>query len=170
MGLFDLFKRVRGTGSAPSTDTGTYGEAGARTPDLDVLVTDAEIAAVTGSHPVGEPRRNGADGSETDLGRLVIRRCELADGGAFLISLGNCANPAAASRAMDRIAETEKPLSGVGERGLVDVERSATKGTSEISVTALHRNFTLSLVHTSTDARTDPAPLVELLRIALTRL
>lgn len=154
-------------GRAP--DKADYGRAGAPTPDMDALVTDAEIAAVTGSLPEGEPRRNGSDGSEVDLGRHVIRESKLANGDKFLISLGNCANAAAAQLSMDRVAEYEKPLDGVGERGLVRVKKYPKQGTSEVGVTALSGNFTLSLVHTSTDGKTDPEPLIQLLKKVLTR-
>jgi hypothetical protein len=151
-------------------DKADYGKPGAPTPDMDALVTDAEIEAVTGASPEGEPRRNGPDGSEVDLGRHVIRESRLSNGDEFLISLGNCTNPAAAQLSMDRVAEYEKPLQGVGERGLVRVEKHPSKGTSEVGVTALKGSFTLSLVHTSTEGKTDPGPLTELLRTALTRL
>ena len=155
-------------GRAP--DKADYGKAGARTPNMDALVTDAEIEAVAGAAPVGEPRRNGADGSDSDLGRHVIRESQLANGDKFLISLGNCTNAAAAQLSMDRVAEYEKPLEGVGERGLLRVKKYPKKGTSEVGVTALTGNFTLSLVHTSTEGKTDPGPLIALLKQALTRL
>ena len=155
-------------GRAP--DKADYGKAGARTPDMDALVTDAEIEAVTGAEPVGEPRRNGSDGSDVDLGRHVIRESKLANGDTFLISLGNCTNASAAQLAMDRKAEYEKPLDGAGERGLVRVKKYPKKGSSEVGVTALKANFTLSLIHTSTEGETDPEPLIELLKKALTRL
>jgi hypothetical protein len=186
MGLLDdaLKKVLRAARSAsePSDDDGApvwgprdpdpdgYGKAGAPTPDLDALVTDAEIEALTGAAPVGEPRRNGPDGSEVDLGRHVIREVQLANGDELLIALGNCTDARAAQLSMDRVAEVEKPLAGVGERGLVRVKKHPERGTSEISVTALQGTFTLSLVHTSTTMQTDPAPLTDLLRTALTRL
>jgi hypothetical protein len=151
-------------------DKADYGRAGAPTPNLDLLVTDAEIEAVAGAAPVGEPRRNGSDGSETDLGRHVIRESQLANGDKFLISLGNCANAGAARLSMDRVAEYEKPLEGIGERGLVRVKKYPKKGASEVGVTALTSNFTLSLTHTSTEGTSDPQPLVALLKQALTRL
>jgi hypothetical protein len=151
-------------------DPESYGQAGAPTPDLDALVSDAEIEAVTGGTPVGEPRRNGPNGSETDLGRHVIRESKLSNGDELLISLGNCTDARAARLALDRIAEVEKPLAGVGERGLVRVKKHTKQGTSEISVTALQGSFTLSLVHTSTTMQTDPEPLTDLLRTALARL
>ena len=150
-------------------DTADYGKAGAPTPDMDALVTDAEIEAVAGASPGGEPRRNGPDGSEVDLGRHVIRESKLSNGDEFLISLGNCTNAAAAQLSIDRVAEVEKPLEGVGERGLVRVRKSA-KGANEVGVTALKGNFTLSLTHTSTEGKADPGPLTALLRTALTRL
>jgi hypothetical protein len=182
MGLFDqLRNRLRGAAAAPGRASGApwggrapdprgYGRAGAPTPDLDALVTNAEIVAATGAAPVGTPRRNGPDGTDVDLGRLVIRETALDNGDTFLISLGNCTDEAAAQLSMDRVAEVEKPLAGVGERGLQRVRKYPKKGSSEISVTALHRNFTVSLVHTSRDGRTDTAPLVDLLRTVLTRL
>jgi hypothetical protein len=71
---------------------------------------------------------------------------------------------------MDRMAEVEKPLEGAGERGLMRVKKYGKSGKSEVGVTALHGNFTLSLTHTSTAGATDPAPLTELLKKALTRL
>ena len=151
-------------------DKADYGKAGAPTPDIDALVTDAEIEAVTGASPEGEPRRNGPDGSEVDLGRHVIRESKLSNGDEFLISLGNCTNAAAAQLSMDRVAEVEKPLDGVGERGLLRVKKYPKKGSSEIGVTALQGNFTLSLTHTSTQGKTDPQPLTDLLRKALARL
>jgi hypothetical protein len=151
-------------------DRADYGKAGAPTPDLDALVSDAEIEAVTGASPEGEPRRNGPDGSEVDLGRHVIRESKLSNGDKFLISVGNCTDPAAAQLSMDRVAEVEKPLEGVGERGLIRVKKYPKKGVSEIGVTALKGNFTLALTHTSTEAKTDPGPLTELLKKALARL
>ena len=151
-------------------DKADYGKAGAPTPEMDALVTDAEIEEVTGAFPVGEPRRNGPDGSEVDLGRLVIRESKLSNGDKFLISLGNSSNAAAAQLAMDRMAEYEKRLDGVGERGLVRVKKYPKKGSSEVGVTALKGNFTLSLIHTSGKGKTDPGPLTELLKTALTRL
>lgn len=151
-------------------DKADYGKAGAPTPDLDALVSDAEIEEVTGASPEGEPRRNGPDGTEVDLGRHVIRESQLSNGDKFLISLGNCTDAAAAQLAMDRVAEVEKPLEGVGERGLVRVKKYAKKGTSEIGVTALQGNFRLSLTHTSTEGKTEPGPLTELLKKALKRL
>jgi hypothetical protein len=147
-----------------------YGKAGAPTPDMDALVTDEEIEAVTGASPEGQPRRNGDDGTDVDLGRLVIRESRLSNGDTFLISLGNSTNASAARLAMDRMAELERPLDRVGERGLVRVKRYPKTGTSEVGVTALKDNFTLSLVHTSTTGVTDPGPLTELLRKALSRL
>jgi hypothetical protein len=185
MGVLDdalkkVLRAARGA-SGPSDDRGPawgprdpdpsgYGKAGAPTPDLDALVTDAEIEALTGAAPVGEPRRNGPDGSEVDLGRHVIREVQLANGDEFLVALGNCTDARAAQLSMDRVAEVEKPLAGVGERGLVRVKKHPKRGTSEIGVTALQGNFTLSLVHTSNAMQADPAPLTELLRTALTRL
>jgi hypothetical protein len=71
---------------------------------------------------------------------------------------------------MDRVAEYEKPLEGVGERGLVRVKKYPKKGSSEVGVTALQGNFTLNLTHTSGEGRTDPGPLTQLLKKALTRL
>jgi hypothetical protein len=151
-------------------DQADYGKPGAPTPDLDALVSDAEIEAVTGAAPTGEPRRNGADGTEVDLGRHVIRESKLTNGDEFLISLTNCTDEAAAGLAMDRMAEVEKPLAGAGERGLLRVKKYPKKGTSEVGVTALQGAFTLSLTHTSSAGRTDPEPLAELLKRALTRL
>lgn len=151
-------------------DKADYGKAGAPTPDLDALVSDAEIEAVTGALPEGEPRRNGADGTDVDLGRRVIRESTLANGDKFLISIGNCTNEAAARLAMDRIAEYEKPLAGIGERALTRVKKYPKQGSSEMSVTALQRNFTVSLCHTSTTGKTDLAPLIELTKTVLTRL
>ena len=184
MGLLDgvLKKLLRGTGAASEKksadppwggrrpDKAQYGRAGAPMPDLDALVTDAEIRAVTGSSPVGEPRRNGPDGSDTDLGRYVIRESKLADGTEFLLGVGNCYSADAAQLGMDRLAEYEKPLDGVGERAFVHVKRYPKEGTREVGVTALHRNFTVALVHSGPGDSTDPAPLAELLRTVLTRL
>jgi hypothetical protein len=183
MGLLgNMIKKVwPGAGAAPESsadppwggrrpDKADYGRAGAPMPDVDALVTEAEILAVTGSSPVGEPRRNEPDGSESDLGRSVIREWQLANGDKFLLSVGNCASPSAAQLGMDRKAEYEKPLEGVGERGLVDVNRHPKKGSSEVGVSALSRNFMVALVHTSTEGRTDAGPLTDLLRTVLTRL
>jgi hypothetical protein len=184
MGLLgDAIKRLQQAAS-PTTETASdrpawgprdpdkadYGKAGGPTPDMDALVSDAEIEAVAGGSPEGEPRRNGPDGTEVDLGRHVIRESKLSNGDKFLISLNNCTNPAAAQLAMDRVAEVEKPLEGVGERALVRVKKYPKKGTSEIGVTALRGHFTLSLNHTSTEGKTDPGPLTELLRKAVDRL
>jgi hypothetical protein len=184
MGLFDsVLKGLRRTiGSATEQaggrsawggrkpDKANYGRAGAPTPDMDALVTDAEIEEVTGASPVGEPRRNGEDGTDVDIGRHVIRESNLSNGDKFLISLGNCTDTAAAQLAMDRMAELEKPLDGVGERGLVRVQKYRATGISEVGVTALVGNFTLSLTHTSTEGQIDAGPLTELLRRALRRL
>jgi hypothetical protein len=164
---------VKGDGPAWGSrdpDKADYGKAGAPTPDMDALVSDDEIEAVTGATPEGEPRRNGADGSETDLGRHVIRESKLSNGDKFLVSLGNCSDAAAAQLSMERVAEYEKPLDGVGERGLVRVKKYPKTGGSEVGVTALRDNFTLSLTHTSKEGRTDPAPLSGLLKKALSRL
>jgi hypothetical protein len=151
-------------------DKANYGKAGAPTPDMDALVADAEIEEVTGASPDGEPRRNGEDGTDVDLGRHVIRESKLSNGNKFLISLGNCDDAAAAQLAMDRMAEVEKPLDGVGERGLVRVQKYPKTCISEIGVTALKRNFTLSLTHTSIEGETDSGPLSELLKKAIRRL
>ena len=163
-------RRKRPAWGPRDPDKADYGKAGAPTPDMDALVTDAEIEAVTGASPEGEPRRNGPDGSEVDLGRHVIRESKLSNGDEFLISLGNCTDAPAAQLAMDRVAEVEKPLPGVGERGLLRVKRYRKTGASEIGVMALQGNFTLSLTHTSREGKTDPAPLKELLEKALKRL
>ena len=186
MGLFDaamkrLQQATKGVAATKSAaqkpawggrdpNKANYGKAGAPAPDLDALVTDAEIEAVTGASPEGEPRRNGPDGSDNDLGRQIIRESTLSNGDKFLISLGNCSGPSAAQLAMDRMAEYEKPLAGVGERALVRVKKYPKKGSSEISVTALHENFTVALCHTSTAGRTDPEPLAQLVKKVLTRL
>jgi hypothetical protein len=53
---------------------------------------------------------------------------------------------------------------------LVRVKKYPKRGTSEIGVTALKGNFTLSLTHTSSEGKTDPEPLTELLRKALGRV
>jgi hypothetical protein len=131
MGLLsDALKKLQdaagATGSAKTKpwgghepDKSQYGKAGAPTPDMDSLVTDAEIEQATGSAPVGEPRRNGPEGTDVDLGRHVIRESKLANGDKFLISLGNCYDASAAQLSMDRVAEYEKAYDGVGERGLV---------------------------------------------------
>jgi hypothetical protein len=183
MGLLDAFKKaqeaVADVGERArdkpvwgprDPNKADYGKAGRPTPDLEKLVTAAEIEAVTGGTPEGEPRRNGPDGSEVDLGRHVICEWGLSNGDEFLISLGNCTDAAAAQLSMDRVAEVEKPLSGVGERGLIRVKKYPKKGSSEVGVTALQGNFTLSLTHSSTSGKTDPEPLTDLLRTALTRL
>jgi hypothetical protein len=184
MGLLDgvLKKLLRGAGAAPEQkaadppwggrrpDKAQYGKAGAPMPDMDALVSDAEIQAVTGSSPVGEPRRNGPEGSDVDLGRYVIRETNLADGSTFLLGVSNCYSTDAAQLGMDRLAEYEKPLDGVGERALVHVKTHSKNGTSEVGVTALHRNFSVTLLRSGPGVPTDPAPLAELLRTVLTRL
>jgi hypothetical protein len=81
-----------------------------------------EIRDVTGASPEGTPRTNGAQGSEVDLGRLLIWKAKLSNGDKFLVTLGACFDEAAAKLGMDRMAEVEKPLEGVGERGLVRVK------------------------------------------------
>lgn len=166
--------KMTGEGGGPAwgsrdPDKADYGKAGASTPDLDGLVTDAELEELTGASPKGEPRRNGADGSETDLGRLVIKETKLSNGDKFLISLGNCTDPAAAQLSMERVAEVEKPLDGVGERGLVRKKKNAKTGGNEVGVTALKDNFTLSLTHWSKEGKADAAALTELLKSALER-
>ena len=150
-------------------DKADYGKAGAPTPDLESLVAAEEIERVTGSSPEGSPRRNGPDGSEVDLGRHVICEWKLDNGDKFLISLGNCTNADMAQLSMERVAEVEKPLAGVGEQGLKRVKKYKTGG-SEVGVTALQDNFTLALIHTSQEGKTDPGPIAELLKKALTRL
>ena len=184
MGLLDgmLKKLLRGgaaTHDQPSEhppwggrrpDKAQYCKAGAPMPDMDALVTDAEILAVTGSSPVGEPRRNGPDAGDVDLGRYVIRETKLADGSTFLLGVSNCYSADAAQLGMHRLAEYEKPLDGVGERALVHVKRYPKEGTREVGVTALQGNFTVALVHSGPGDSTDPAPLAELLRTVLTRL
>ena len=139
-------------------------------PELDSLVTPAEIEAVTGGAPQGEPRRNGAEGAEVDVGRLVICEYKLANGDEFLITLIAATDAQAAALAMDRMAEECKPLAGVGERGLLRLKTYRTRGTSEIGVNALKGSCTLSLTHTSTSGQSDPGPLTDLLRTALDRL
>jgi hypothetical protein len=184
MGLLDgvLKKLLRGgtaTRDVPSErapwggrrpDKAQYGKAGAPMPDMDALVTDAEIEAVTGSSPVGEPRRNGPDGTDVDLGRYVIRETQLADGTEFLLGVSNCYSAEAAQLGMDRLAEYEKPLAGVGERALVHSKTYPKKGTSELGVTALQGNFKVALVHSGPGVSSDPTQLAELLRTVLTRL
>ncbi len=71
---------------------------------------------------------------------------------------------------MDRMAEVEKPLEGVGERGLKRVKHYKKTGESEVGVTALMGTFTLSLTHTAMKGRREVDSLTELLRTALTRL
>jgi len=61
-------------------------------------------------------------------------------------------------------------MEGVGERGLARVKKCPKKGVSEVEVTALLGSFTLALTHTSSEDKTDPGRLSELLRTALTRL
>lgn len=140
------------------------------TPDLDSLVTAAEIEAVTGGVPQGEPRRNGAEGIEVDVGRLVISEWQLSNGDEFLITLIAGTDAQAAALAMDRMAEECKPLAGVGERGLLRLKIYRKRGTSEIGVNALKDRHTLSLTHTSASGSTDAGPLTDLLRTALARL
>ena len=164
-----------GTAKSPAwgsrdPDKADYGKAGAPTPDMDSLVTDAEIETVTGALPIGEPRRNGPDGSDSDLGRHVIRESQLSNGDKFLISVGNCSNPSAAQLGMERLAQYEKPLAGVGEQALSRVKKYPKKGSSEVGVTVLQGNFMVSLVHTSTAGQTDLDPLIELVRKVLARL
>src|SRR5689334_16958857 len=138
MGLLDnVLGRLRESATS-AADRSTARAA----PDLDALVTDAEIEAATGAAPVGEPRRNGSDGSETDIGRLVIKESKLENGDKFLISLNNCNDTAAAGLAMDRMGEVEKPLEGMGERGLQRVRKSSKTGSSEVGVTALRGTIT----------------------------
>jgi hypothetical protein len=60
----------------------------------------------------------------------VIPESNLSNGGRFLISLGNCSDAAAAWLAIDRMAELEKLLDGIGERGLVRVQKYPHKGAS----------------------------------------
>ena len=139
-------------------------------PDLATLVTPEEIREVTGGSPRGTPRTNGAQGSEVDLGRLVIWEAQLSNGGEFLITLSACFDEAAANLGMDRMAEVEKPLAGIGERGLVRVATYKKEGTSEVGVTAHKGRYNLSLTHTTADGATDYGPLTELLRKALGRL
>jgi hypothetical protein len=165
VGLGDALKRL-----------GRLGAAGASHPepgpivDPGSLVTPDEIEAVTGGRPTGEPRRNGERGSEVDVGRLLIWEAQLTNGDQFLVTLIAGNDGAAAKLAMSRIAEEAKPLEDVGERGLVRVKKYPKKGSSEIGVNALAGSDVVSLTHTSTEGRSDPAPLADLLRTALTRL
>jgi hypothetical protein len=139
-------------------------------PDPASLVTAEEIREVTGASPEGTPRTNGAQGSEVDLGRLVIWEAKLSNGDEFLVTLSACFDEAAAKLGMDRMAEVEKPLDGVGERGLVRVKSYRKEGKSEVGVTARTGRYNLSLTHTSYEGKTDYGPLTELLRRALDRL
>lgn len=139
-------------------------------PDVAALVTPAEIKEVTGAALRGEPRLNGPQGIEVDTGRLVIRDSKLGNGDEFLVTLTAAFDEARAGLAMDRIAEVEKPLGGVGERGLQRVKHYRKTGRTEIGVTALKGTYVLSLTHTVTDGRRDVGPLTGLLETALTRL
>ena len=139
-------------------------------PDLAGLVTDDEVEQVTGSRPQGEPRLNGPRGSEVDNGRLVIREQKLVNGDEFLITLTAGFGAAEAQRAMDRMAEDEMPLEGVGERGLQRVKHYKKTGKSEVGVTALKGSYALSLTHTAMKGRSETDSLTELLRKALARL
>ena len=139
-------------------------------PDLASLVREDEIEAVTGAAPRGEPRLNGPRGSEVDIGRLLIREWKLAGGDEFLLTLGVGFDEAAARLAMDRMAELEKPLPGVGERGLRRVKKYRKTGKSEVGVTARQGPYWLSLTHTSASGANEIGPLTDLLRTALARL
>ena len=139
-------------------------------PDLGSLIAPDEIAEVTGASPDSTPRTNGAQGSEVDLGRLVIWEEKLSNGDKFLVTLSACFDEDAAKLGMDRMAEVEKPLEGVGDRGLVRVKSYRKEGKSEVGVTARKGQYNLSLTHTSMEGKTDPGPLTELLRRALDRL
>jgi hypothetical protein len=150
-------------------DKRDYGKAGAPPPDMDSLVTDAEIEEVTGAKPKGEPRRNGKEGSEVDLGRHIIWESKLSNGDKFLISVGNCTNASMAQLSMERVGQYEKKLDGVGEQGLKRVKKYKAGG-SEVGVTALKDNFTISLIHTSKEGKTDAEPITELLKKAVGRL
>jgi hypothetical protein len=162
--LGDVAKgQAAGAGSASEREVGPI-------PDLAALVTDDEIEAVTGSRPQGEPRLNGPRGSEVDNGRLVIRESRLANGDEFLITLTAAYGEAEAQRAMDRMAELEKPLAGVGERGLKRIKHYKKTGKSEVGVTALSGRYTLSLTHTAMEGRREVDSLTGLLRTVLTRL
>ena len=165
MTLSDALRRVVTSDAVQSRLAGGLGD----TPDLTTLVTAEEIQAVTGGAPAGEPRRNGA-GSHVDVGRMLIWKAQLSNGDQFLITLIAGSSSASAALAMDRMAQECKPLPGVGERGLVRVKTSRTRGTTEIGVNALQGRSTLSLTHTSTHGQKDPGPLAELLGVALTRL
>jgi hypothetical protein len=139
-------------------------------PDLGTLVTTAEIESVTGAMPVGEPRRNGPQGSEVIDGRLVIWEAKLSNGDKFLITLSASFDEAGAKLTMDRMNEAEhKPLEGVGDRGLVRVKSYKKSGKSEVGVSARKGVYTLSLTWSSSKGETDYGPLTDLLRTALTR-
>lgn len=139
-------------------------------PDLATLVTEAEIEQVTGAVPQGEARLNGPRGSEVDTGRLVIRESKLSNGDEFLVTLTAAFDEARARLAMDRMAEVEKPLADVGERGLKRVKTYKKGGETEVGVTALNGTYVLSLTHTTRHGRRDVGLLADLLRTALTRL
>ena len=165
MGLGDSLRRLARLGAAGAS----HPEHGPIV-DPGSLVTADEIEAVTGGRPKGEPRRNGERGSEVDVGRLLIWEAQLTNGDEFLVTLIAANDGADAKLAVSRIAEEAKPLEDVGERALVRVKQYRKSGTSEIGVTALAGSEVLSLTHTSATGSSDPGPLTDLLRTALTRL
>jgi hypothetical protein len=139
-------------------------------PPLDTLVTAEEIEAVTGAHPVGTPRTNG-NGSDGDVGRLIIWETPLSNGDKFLITLIAANSGGDAQLAISRVAQVEKSYSGLGERATVRVKKYRKDGSSEVGVNALQGRYTLALTHTSEAGRTDQKDAIgELVRVALTRL
>jgi hypothetical protein len=148
MGLMPNLKRVA-TSKATQDKLLTTGAqviqglTGGRPPALDTLVTEDEIEAVAGARPVGTPRTNG-NGSDGDVGRQHSWEAQLSNGDKFLITLiaGNSA--ADAKLAMSRVAQVEKPYSGVGERATVRVKKYRSNGSSEVGVNALQEAHRMS--------------------------
>lgn len=175
MGLMRNLKRVA-TSKATQEKLLTTGAqvfqglAGGRPPALDTLVTEDEIESVTGARPVGVPRTNG-NGSDGDVGRRYIWEARLSNGDKFPITLIAPNSASDAKLAISRVAQVEKPYSGVGERATVRVKKYRCDGSSEVGVNALQGRYTLALTHTSKDGRTDHRDAIgELVGAALTRL
>ena len=132
------------------------------------VVTAAEIEAATGGSPIGSGRRNGS-GTAVDVGTLVICEWQLTNGDEFLVTLIRAKDRQSAELAVERQSEEMKPLGGVGERSLIRVQKYS-RGKTEIGVTALRGSYVLSLTHTSSHGASDPEPLINLLRLGVSRL
>jgi hypothetical protein len=173
MGFLDRFKPKPSKPKARSRQE-TTPEA-LRGPDPGTLVSAEEIEATTGSPPVGDgDRRSG--GIDVDTGFMRVCIWQLADGGELLVNFTRFRDDDGValwrSRWDDpgwRNVDDEKPLEGVGEAGRWYVTK-ASKGGTELHVTAKQGMFQSQIVHTSPAGSRDVAPVTQLLTTVLGRL